>query len=72
MVRNAAFPTRLSSALLWYDYILTFPDEVKYMWRNKKWRLSTFLYIACRYALPANILYLLAIAHKLGSRVSLY
>lgn len=56
-------------ALLWYDYGLTFPEEVRYMWRSKEWKVSTFLYIFCRYALPANLLYLLAIANKLGSRV---
>ncbi|ETW79852.1 hypothetical protein HETIRDRAFT_322342, partial [Heterobasidion irregulare TC 32-1] len=55
-------------ALLWYDYGLTFPEEVRYMWRSKEWKVSTFLYIFCRYALPANLLYLLAIANKLGSR----
>uniref|UniRef100_A0A0W0ETV2 DUF6533 domain-containing protein n=1 Tax=Moniliophthora roreri TaxID=221103 RepID=A0A0W0ETV2_MONRR len=57
-----------SIALLFYDYALTFPMEVKYMWGTKP-RLSTALYILCRYALVANVLYLLAIAKKLGSRV---
>ncbi|KAK0488669.1 hypothetical protein IW261DRAFT_1557108 [Armillaria novae-zelandiae] len=57
-----------SIALLYYDYALTFPTEVKYMWHSKfKW--STALYICCRYALIANVLYLLAIAKKLGARV---
>ncbi|KAI3608146.1 hypothetical protein WG66_006606 [Moniliophthora roreri] len=57
-----------SIALLFYDYALTFPMEVKYMWGTKP-RLSTALYILCRYALVANVLYLLAIAKKLGSRL---
>ncbi|THH12652.1 hypothetical protein EW146_g7495 [Bondarzewia mesenterica] len=57
-----------SIALLWYDYSLTFPDEVKYIWRSETWKVSTLLYIFCRYALFANVLYLLAIANKLGTR----
>ncbi|KAJ6602057.1 hypothetical protein DFH09DRAFT_1126225, partial [Mycena vulgaris] len=38
------------SALLYYDYALTFPKELQYIW-NQKFRLSTALYICCRYAL---------------------
>ncbi|KAK0203047.1 hypothetical protein DFS33DRAFT_1385410 [Desarmillaria ectypa] len=56
-----------SIALLYYDYALTFPTEVKYVWGSKL-RLSTVLYVCCRYALVANVLYLLAIAKKLGAR----
>ncbi|TCD68136.1 hypothetical protein EIP91_011502 [Steccherinum ochraceum] len=56
-----------SIALLWYDYCLTFPMEVRYMW-GTKFRLSTLLYILCRYALIANVLYLLAAAGWLKSR----
>ncbi|KAJ7759023.1 hypothetical protein DFH07DRAFT_884449 [Mycena maculata] len=55
-----------SLAFLYYDYVLTFPKEVQYIWKQK-FRLSTALYIGCRYALVANVLYLLAIADKLGS-----
>ncbi|KAJ6479507.1 hypothetical protein C8R47DRAFT_1137090 [Mycena vitilis] len=55
-----------SLALLYYDFALTFPKEVQYIWKER-FRLSTALYICCRYALIANVLYLLAIAHKLGS-----
>ncbi|KAJ3995609.1 hypothetical protein F5050DRAFT_1800086 [Lentinula boryana] len=46
------------------DYALTFPMEVQYLWTTK-FRLSTFLYILCRYALLANTLYLVDIAGKL-------
>ncbi|KAJ3745745.1 hypothetical protein DFH05DRAFT_1396095, partial [Lentinula detonsa] len=46
------------------DYALTFPMEVEYLWTTK-FRLSTFLYILCRYALLANTLYLVDIAGKL-------
>ncbi|KAF8876717.1 hypothetical protein BD779DRAFT_1677618 [Infundibulicybe gibba] len=56
-----------SIALLYYDYVLTFGMEAKYIWGSRI-RLSTILYIFCRYALPANILYLLAITNKLHSR----
>ncbi|VDB99865.1 unnamed protein product [Peniophora sp. CBMAI 1063] len=55
-----------SIALLYYDYALTFPHEVKYIWRGSKRRLLVFLYICCRYALLANVLYLLAISDKFG------
>ncbi|KAL5520175.1 hypothetical protein ACEPAG_9388 [Sanghuangporus baumii] len=53
-----------SIALLYYDYALTFPAEVKYIW-GKKFRFSTALYICCRYALIANVLYLAAIGVRL-------
>lgn len=45
--------------------MLTLPLEVKYMWR-KRFRASTLLYIFCRYALMANVVYLLALAGKLS------
>ncbi|KAK0189108.1 hypothetical protein F5146DRAFT_1205269 [Armillaria mellea] len=57
-----------SIALLYYDYVLTLPAEVKYIW-GSKFRLSTILYLCCRYALVANVLYLLAIAGQLGARL---
>jgi Family of unknown function (DUF6533) len=58
------YPERLPfslAAFLYYDYILTLPDEVEYVWRSR-WRLSTFFYILCRYALAANLIYYLSIA----------
>ncbi|KAF8233733.1 hypothetical protein L208DRAFT_1554759 [Tricholoma matsutake] len=58
-----------SIALLYYDYALTFGMEVKYVW-NARFRMSTFLYICCRYALVANIIYLLTISTKLGYMIS--
>ncbi|KAK0189107.1 hypothetical protein F5146DRAFT_696413 [Armillaria mellea] len=60
-----------SIALLCYDYALTFPAEVRYMW-GSKFRLSTALYICCRYALVANVLYPLAVAKKLGARLPIH
>ncbi|KAJ7894851.1 hypothetical protein B0H14DRAFT_3125413 [Mycena olivaceomarginata] len=47
---------------------LDLPKEVEYIWKQK-FRLSTALYIGCRYALLANVLYLLAIENKLGHTV---
>ena len=61
-------PDRLS-ALLYYDYALTFPSELKYVWQRNILQLSTVVYALCRYALLANVLFLLAIANLLGSQV---
>lgn len=43
--------------------------EVKYVWRQR-FRASTLLYIFCRYALVANVLFLLAIGNDLRQEVS--
>lgn len=56
------------TALLYYDYFLTFSMEVKYIWR-RKFRLSTLLYIWCRYGLVANVIYVLSFANKMKVRV---
>ena len=61
--------TFLPEALLYYDYALTFGQEVRYIW-GKKLRLSNVAYIGCRYALVANVLYLLAMSGKLRFGVS--
>ncbi|TFK33129.1 hypothetical protein BDQ12DRAFT_572132, partial [Crucibulum laeve] len=53
-----------SIALIYYDYALTFGKEVKYIWRGK-FKASTVLYVFCRYAMVANIIYLLAIINRL-------
>jgi hypothetical protein len=53
------------SALLYYDYFLTFPAEVKYIW-SRRFTVSTILYICCRYALLANLLFLLAISNVIS------
>lgn len=50
-----------SLTILYFDYILTLPDEIKYIWL-RKWRWSTMFYFFCRYALVANVLYVLAIS----------
>ncbi|KAI5888202.1 uncharacterized protein SCHCODRAFT_02636019 [Schizophyllum commune H4-8] len=54
----------LRAALLYYDYTLTFADEKKLIW-GRKLGLTTLLYVLCRYALVANVIYLLAISHKI-------
>ncbi|KAF5332916.1 hypothetical protein D9757_015243, partial [Collybiopsis confluens] len=53
-----------SIVLIWYDWILMLPMEVKYIW-GAKIRISTIIYILCHYALVANVLYLLAISKVL-------
>ncbi|KAE9399229.1 hypothetical protein BT96DRAFT_820860, partial [Gymnopus androsaceus JB14] len=55
-------------ALLYYDYALTFPEEVELIW-GVKFTPSTLLYILCRYAMLANLLYALAFLDKIGLRV---
>jgi len=57
------------AALLYYDYCLTFPGEVKYIW-SRKFTITTILYVCCRYALLANLLYLFAISNVIN-KVSL-
>ncbi|KAF8981993.1 hypothetical protein BDQ17DRAFT_1193397, partial [Cyathus striatus] len=53
-----------SITLLYYDYFLTFSKEVRYIWKAK-FRLSTILYVFCRYAMVANVIYVLAISGKI-------
>ncbi|KAF8909676.1 hypothetical protein CPB84DRAFT_1434344 [Gymnopilus junonius] len=53
-----------SIALLIYDYFLTLTDEIKYIWL-KEFKISTVLYIACRYALISNVLFVLALANRI-------
>ncbi|KAJ3846694.1 hypothetical protein EV368DRAFT_88651 [Lentinula lateritia] len=61
--------TWASLAFLYYDYGLTFDEEVEHIW-GMNFSSSTLLYILCRYAMLANLLYLLAHLNKLGLRVS--
>ena len=51
-------------ALLYYDYMLTFLDEVEYIWSQPR-KLTTVFYVLCRYALIANPLYLLSVSTEL-------
>ncbi|KAH6891679.1 hypothetical protein BKA70DRAFT_1571856 [Coprinopsis sp. MPI-PUGE-AT-0042] len=50
-----------SLAILYFDYILTFGDEIAYVWMRKR-RVSTILYVCCRYSLVSNIVYILGIS----------
>lgn len=37
-------------AILYYDYCLTFDDEVRFYWsRKRKWNIGTFLFFINRY-----------------------
>ena len=62
----------IKTVLIYYDYFLTFPSEVKYVWRTPKLKVSTGIYILYRYALLANVIYILAISGRLGNKVSLH
>ncbi|EJD05291.1 uncharacterized protein FOMMEDRAFT_154522 [Fomitiporia mediterranea MF3/22] len=66
-LRASTHLTSRRIALLYYDYALTVGLEVKHVWRGK-FRISTILYFCCRYALIANVIYLLAIAKKLTTK----
>ncbi|KIJ34945.1 hypothetical protein M422DRAFT_233136 [Sphaerobolus stellatus SS14] len=54
------------TALLYYDYFLTFGQEVRYIWK-RKFGVTTLMYICCRYSLVANVIYTLAVTNKLHS-----
>ncbi|KAH6891680.1 hypothetical protein BKA70DRAFT_845637 [Coprinopsis sp. MPI-PUGE-AT-0042] len=46
--------------VVYFDYILTFSDEIVHIWA-RKWKVSTILYFFCRYSLVANLVYILSI-----------
>lgn len=46
-----------SIGFLYYDYLLTLPDEIAYIW-NSKFRYTTALYFGCRFGIIANLLFL--------------
>ncbi|TRM59601.1 hypothetical protein BD626DRAFT_507728 [Schizophyllum amplum] len=50
--------------LLYYDFTLTFASERKLIW-GRTLGVTTLLFVLCRYALVANVVYLLAISHKI-------
>ncbi|KIK60480.1 hypothetical protein GYMLUDRAFT_43802 [Collybiopsis luxurians FD-317 M1] len=60
-----------SIVLIWYDWILMLPLEIKYIWGSRI-RISTVIYILCHYALPANVLYLLAISKVLKQSCNIW
>ena len=61
---DAAGSLTFDIALLYWDYLLTLPDEIKHIWK-KKFRVTTLLYMGCRFGLLTNIIYLFALANKL-------
>ncbi|KAJ3760238.1 hypothetical protein EV360DRAFT_81378 [Lentinula raphanica] len=56
-----------SIMLIWYDWVLMLPMEVKYIWGSRI-RVYTIVYILCHYALLANVLFLFAISQMLKPR----
>ncbi|KAH6899130.1 hypothetical protein BKA70DRAFT_1115612, partial [Coprinopsis sp. MPI-PUGE-AT-0042] len=46
-----------SVVILYYDYLLTLPQEIQFMWKGAR-KTSTILYFFCRYAMVANMMYL--------------
>ena len=65
-IRRKGLSNDHSAALLYYDYILTFRSEFHYIWRGGILKISTLLYALSRYAMIANVLYLLAFSSRLG------
>ncbi|KAJ3506921.1 hypothetical protein NLJ89_g6593 [Agrocybe chaxingu] len=53
-----------ASALLYYDYAITWPREVQYIWM-RKFSFATALYFACRYGMVSNVIYALALTEKI-------
>ncbi|TRM56064.1 hypothetical protein BD626DRAFT_520968 [Schizophyllum amplum] len=60
-----------SITLLYYDFSLTFASERKLIW-ERKFGVTTLLFVLCPYALVANVVYLLAISHKIVDCDSAY
>lgn len=52
-------------AFVWYDYLLTFGDEMELFWKKKRAFMTSFICISLRYPLLANVLFLLAFTDKL-------
>jgi len=51
--------------------MLTFALEVEFIWgRANILNSGTLLYVLCRYALVANVIYLLGMSNRLTVRVS--
>ena len=56
--------------MVWYDYLLTFQMEMKYIW-GQRFRVSTAFYCLCRFSLIVNVVYLFKLLEKLGDPVGL-
>jgi len=55
-----------TSAILYYDYSLTFTREVRLIWMRKFGYISV-LYFVCRYAMLSNMLFLMLMIGALPS-----
>ncbi|KAJ3526388.1 hypothetical protein NMY22_g10185 [Coprinellus aureogranulatus] len=56
---RADFDIQIASlVIIYYDYLLTLPSEVKFIWTQPK-KPSTYFYLFCRYSLLANFLWTL-------------
>ncbi|TFK98381.1 hypothetical protein BDV98DRAFT_211393 [Pterulicium gracile] len=42
--------------LLLYDHMLTFGDEVKYIWKSKEWTAPKYMFFIVRYGVPLAVL----------------
>lgn len=56
-VSPQAFCKLASITWLTYDIILTFGDEVEYIWKMRRWTLTKILYLLLRYSAHVIILY---------------
>ena len=56
-------------ALIYYDYALTFADEIEFIWQSR-FSSVTILYVCCRYALVANSVFLVGYLGTGGIRVN--
>lgn len=57
-------------ALIYYDYFLTLPREITYIWQ-RPFHILTVLYFFCRYSLLSNVIYGAGLYEKfIGARVS--
>jgi len=54
-----------SIVFVWYDFVLTFNMETKYIWGRERFGWITIPFVFLRYALVGNLLYLFAISHLL-------
>ncbi|KAF6755345.1 hypothetical protein DFP72DRAFT_1008758 [Ephemerocybe angulata] len=55
------------AALIYYDWVLTFEREVKYIWRRPA-SIAMVLVVFCRYSLVANVVFALGLVDKLNGK----
>ncbi|TFK27874.1 hypothetical protein FA15DRAFT_585473, partial [Coprinopsis marcescibilis] len=52
-----------SLTLVYYDYFLTLPREIKFVWR-RKFHVMTIVYFLCRYAIISNVVFAIGLYNK--------